>query len=182
MANQDHFRKLLIRSALVTSSTIATLVGAQTLMLLDAEEFNEASTDVSVEEPVEVEPLIGSVSAAPTQTLEQNEATQEVNPTLEDTPTVAPTETEIVIQHAAPSIVILRQSGQSSLPTPTNSHVASNNSFIQPPSPVQLAPPAPIVVEQPAPIVQQPAPIVVQQSAPVQHQSAPSSSRTRSSK
>ena len=36
MANPDRARKLFVRSALVTSTTIATFVGAQNLAMLDA--------------------------------------------------------------------------------------------------------------------------------------------------
>jgi hypothetical protein len=44
MANVDRARKLLVRTALVTSSTIATLIGAQDLALLDRRQIEQALT------------------------------------------------------------------------------------------------------------------------------------------
>jgi len=39
MANMDRSKKLLVRTALVTGSTVATLIGAQSLALLDQRSF-----------------------------------------------------------------------------------------------------------------------------------------------
>lgn len=41
MAQTDRNRKLIVRTALATSSTIATLVGAQSLVMLDAAQFQQ---------------------------------------------------------------------------------------------------------------------------------------------
>lgn len=43
MANADRNRKLFVRSVLVTGSTIATLVGAQGLIMLDVNQANAAA-------------------------------------------------------------------------------------------------------------------------------------------
>lgn len=102
MANPDRTRKLLVRTALVTSTTIATIVGAQNLAMLDANQF--LATETPVTENV-----------------------------------IAPSPPEITVLQAAPSIIILRQSGQVSTTT------------IQPPTPAQIAAPDPVIVQQPVP-------------------------------
>lgn len=122
MANQDHFRKLFIRSALVTSSTIATLVGAQTLMLSDAGRYNTgAATEVA--SPATPSNLVTSNTTS---------MAQDSN-----------SESGITIHHAAPNIVVLGQAN-----TGSSTSQISNNQAIQPPNPVQIAPPAPVIVQQ----------------------------------
>ena len=127
MTNSDRARKMLARTALVTSTTIATLVGAQNFAMLDARAFQTseaASTPVSPEVVV-VPPVAANTPAA----VER----------------AAPT---ITILHAAPSITILRQSGQPVRVQPPAASVTS----IQPPVPSQIAAPAPVVVvQQPVP-------------------------------
>jgi hypothetical protein len=49
MANTDRARKLLVRTALVTTSTITTLIGAQSLAMLDVSQTPaEAAAPVTV--------------------------------------------------------------------------------------------------------------------------------------
>ncbi|PJF43683.1 MAG: hypothetical protein CUN55_07805 [Phototrophicales bacterium] len=131
MTNTDRARKLLIRSALVTSTTIATLIGAQNLAVLDARNF-QVDTSLSSKSN-EVGVVIPSDMPTPVQ-IEQ----------------VAPS---VTIQHAAPSVIILRQSGQLSTSKPSVANVTSIQppvpSQIQPPVPSQINPPAPVVVQQP---------------------------------
>jgi hypothetical protein len=130
MAKQvDRGRKLLVRTALVTSSTIATLIGAQSLAVVDTAKIEEILTPVVV--PVE------AVAIAPGTTTVQDEVLQ-----------AAPL---IEIQNARPSLTILRHPGQTG-PIQTTSSQPRN---IQPPSPVQLAAPEPVIVqcEAPPPIV-----------------------------
>lgn len=88
MANTDHARKLLVRTALVTSTTIATLVGAQNFAMLDARSFYTPE-EIPSNEVVVVAPLTNDV------------------PT-----TILRTEPNITILHRAPNITILRQSGE----------------------------------------------------------------------
>lgn len=83
MANADRTRKLLVRTFLVTGSTVATIIGAQTLVALDERTFANAA-DVSADAA-----LLGNSTQAITN--------------------AAP---EITISRAAPSIVILRQGQQ----------------------------------------------------------------------
>jgi len=109
MANPDRTRKLLVRSALVTSATIATFVGAQNLAMLDATRLEAMFTPTPV--PV--------VHAAP----------------------------DLVIQQAAPSIIILRRAGQTG--DVAVNPAASLPVVIQPPAPAEVAVPAPVIVQQP---------------------------------
>lgn len=141
MANTDRARKLLVRTALVTSTTIATLVGAQNLAMLDANQFLATET-----------PVAGNVPAPLPNTL----------PTPAEVVRSAP---EITILQAAPSIIILRQSGKVSTALPVTGGT-NTTTTIQPPIPAQIAAPDPVIVQQPAP----------QQSAP--QQSAPQRSRS----
>lgn len=83
MANTDRTRKLLVRTFLVTGSTVATIIGAQTLVALDERTFANAA-DVSADAA-----LLGNSTQAITN--------------------AAPGTT---INRAAPSIVILRQGQQ----------------------------------------------------------------------
>ncbi|MBZ0303419.1 MAG: hypothetical protein K8J31_26995 [Anaerolineae bacterium] len=130
MANGDRTRKLLVRSALVTSSTIATLIGAQNLALLDTRQ----------NEPI-LTPTTEPTAAPPPESTPEAEAVVPAAPTLE-------------IIHAAPSVTILRRAGQTGAIQPVSVRPAS----IQPPNPVQLAAPAPVIVQGEAPppvIIQQ---------------------------
>ena len=123
MANPDRTRKLLVRSALVTSATIATFVGAQNLAMLDAtrlEALFTPSPEAAIVNPLpEVTTPVPVVRAAP----------------------------DLVIQQAPPSIIILRRAGQSG-EAPANP-VASSPVVIQPPAPAEVAAPAPVIVQQP---------------------------------
>lgn len=131
MGNVDRNRKLLVRTALITSSTIATLIGAQNLALLDTRQIEQVLAPTT--EPTAMPPVTPGL-------INQPEATAHVLPTIE-------------IAHAAPSITILRQPGQAGPIQP----VSAGRTAIQPPKPVQLAAPPPIVVqgEAPPPIVVQ---------------------------
>jgi hypothetical protein len=124
MANTDRARKLLVRTALVTSTTIATIVGAQNLAMLDANQFLARLT------PATVDGMAFSPNTMPTPV----EIVQ-----------AAP---EITILQAAPSIIILRQSGEVSAALPVT---GSTNNSIQPPIPAQITAPDPVIVQQPVP-------------------------------
>lgn len=127
MTNSDRARKMLARTALVTSTTIATLVGAQNFAMLDARTIQATEAANTPESPEVVV----------------------VTPVATNTP--APIERaapSITILHAAPSITILRQSGQPVRAQPP----APSMTSIQPPAPSQIAAPAPVVVvQQPVP-------------------------------
>lgn len=138
MANPDRARKLLIRTALATGSTIATLLGAQNLALLDSALFQ------------------------PTTLLPAEPAATTITSTL----VPAQTTPDLIIQQAAPNFVILRHanpSGNSSAaPVNVQSNTAQTDGRVvfQPPVPNALAAPSPIVVQQPGQTVyvQQPVP------------------------
>ncbi|MCA9904301.1 MAG: hypothetical protein KC547_10610 [Anaerolineae bacterium] len=83
MANADRTRKLLVRTFLVTGSTVATIIGAQTLVALDERTFAN--------------------------TADVNADTALVDSSAQTITNAAP---EITINRAAPSIVILRQGQQ----------------------------------------------------------------------
>jgi len=69
MANTDRARKLLIRTALATSSTIATLFGAQNLALLDGASFQQIDTqtvsDTGVSDTPQTDSTLTINTAAP---------------------------------------------------------------------------------------------------------------------
>ncbi|MFN8528888.1 MAG: hypothetical protein U0670_09780 [Anaerolineae bacterium] len=139
MANPDRARKLLVRSALVTSATIATFVGAQNLAMLDATQLEAVFTpspSAAVVNPLpEITTPVAIVNAAP----------------------------GLVIQQSAPSIIILRRAGQS---TGAVNNGSSASVGFQPPAPAEIAAPAPVIVQQPgagSPQVAAPAPVIVQQ-------------------
>ncbi len=147
MANNDRTRKLLVRSAMVSSVTIATLVGAQNLALLDASRFasmTASSFDATVA-PVDaaiVVPLVATVTPL----------------------TLPKPASDVVIQLAAPSMIILRQSGTvavSATDGQTQNPTTVNTRVIQPPVAAQIAAPDPVFVQQQA--VSAPQPVVVQQ-------------------
>lgn len=129
MANPDRARKLLVRSALVTSTTIATFVGAQNLAMLDATRLETMLTP---------SPEVAIVNSLP------------------ETTTPVPVERVVpalVIQQVAPSIIILRRAGQGGeaavSANPPGSPGASSAVVIQPPAPAEIAAPAPVIVQQP---------------------------------
>ncbi len=126
MANTDRARKLLVRTALATSTTIATLVGAQNLAMLDANQF------LATETPANLDGIGVSPNATPTPV------------------EIVQTAPEITVLHTAPSIIILRQSGEVSAALPVAGSSNTNNT-IQPPIPAQIAAPDPVIVQQPVP-------------------------------
>jgi hypothetical protein len=149
MANTDRTRKLLVRSALATSTTIATFIGAQNLAMLDINQF-------SFTEPTAIESVTTTMTA---DTTGSQVLIQAAAPNL-------------VIQRAAPSIIILRQPGTQTATTAGQPITMA----IQPPSPSQLAAPAPVIVQQSGAttFVQQPS----QPSAVVAQQPAPQRSKS----
>ncbi len=151
-------KKIGVRIALATGSTLATIIGAQSLAA------QQRPADSPLPETIAVEPVLVQFNPTPVPTLVL------LPPTA--VPSLLPTSD---VPHAMPSIVILRQSGQ---PQPVQSldaqpspmpqtapvqanQVAAANPQILPPEPVVAAVPAPVVV-QPDPIYVQPPPVVVQ--------------------
>lgn len=133
-------KRFAVRMSLVTGSTLATIIGAQSLALFDAQAFSTQLTPDAA-----------------------NVASQTVNNTVDAAPAIAPT--LFITTHpttttdnplpAAPNITILRHSGQT---TPITAPTTAS-AQIAPPAPVQIAPPAPVVVQAPAPqMAQQAAP------------------------
>jgi len=154
MANTDRARKLLVRTALVTSTTIATLFGAQNFAMLDARDFQPEIPDLNAEsnEVVVVTPV----------------ATRTPAPVERAAPSIE-------IRTAAPSITILRQAGDTS--SLNTSPVTRANSVIQPPAPVEMAAPEPVIIQGEAP-----SPIVIQRQVPAAPSSSSGGSRSSSSR
>lgn len=131
MVNGDRNRKLLVRSAFVTGSTIAVLIGAQNLAMLDARQFETSTPENTSLSTIESPMLLSNQSLAAHQS-----------------PEIA-----VTIVQAPPSITILRQAGN-----PSTSINNSQQTVIQPPLASLMATPAPIFVQsqaQPQVIVQQ---------------------------
>ncbi|MBZ0301028.1 MAG: hypothetical protein K8J31_14870 [Anaerolineae bacterium] len=129
MANSDRARKLLVRTALVTSSTIATLVGAQNLAMLDNTQFAQNPTTPDTVLELSSEDLASDTA---------------IN-------NVAP---ELAIVRAAPSITIIRQSGQertaSLIQPPDPVAVATPQPVIVQPQP-QVSAPQPVIIQSSQP-------------------------------
>lgn len=121
MANPDRARKLLVRTAIVTTSTIATLFGAQNLAMLDARDFQISPT------PAELILLPVPTDSGITSATMQG---------------IAP---GVTLQQSAPNITILRQSGQ----IQPSSLVVNAQAPIMPPQPAQISAPQPVIVQQP---------------------------------
>ena len=101
MAQADTTRRWFVRTALVTSSTIATLVGAQMLITVDQ-----------------------TANAAQPQSA------------------VVQTSANLAITHAAPNIVVLKQSGSAAsvaqVPTPQPTQITQQQFQFQQPSIIQF--------------------------------------------
>lgn len=130
-------KRFIVRTALVTSTTLATIMGAQALASIDAAAFSEPTPPAT---ELATQPL--AILTAPT--------------------TTHTTTTENVTA-SAPNLVILRHGG---LQAPSNTNLrassaspVSTSQQITPPNAVQVAPPAP-VAQQSAPVVQPPAPSI----------------------
>ena len=134
MSGMNRSKRFIVRTTLITGSTLATIIGAQSLALLDQDQIADLT---ATPEPITVQ--------APAQ-----EPTPSLNPTAE-----SPTATAA---QAAPNIAILRHPGQ---PTGQSAATTANqpvNTAIQPPNPVQIAPPDPVIVQNTAPQSAAPAP------------------------
>ena len=131
MANVDRTRKLLVRTALVTSSTIATLVGAQNLALQDVSPTEQVASPTIEQSGIPTAAAVSTIEAA----------------------LVIPISPTNAVAHAAPSVIILRRAGQSG---PIQQQ-ALQPASIQPPVPMQVAAPEPVFVqgEAPPPIIVQ---------------------------
>lgn len=142
MAPMDRPKRMLVRTSLVAGSTVATLIGAQTLIMIDNQNpALDMSADASAEQiQITSAPELSIPTLVPTQ------VTVRVLPTAQ-------------IAHVAPSISIVRQSGQTTnqqapivaaQPTAVPTQVV-----IQPPATVQATTAIPTAV-----------PMVVQQQRP----------------
>ncbi len=125
MANLDRSKKLLVRVALVSGSTVATLVGAQTVATIDQNALSNSSVPAAL--PAETLPPL---TATPVPTVE-----------------IAHQAPSIVILRQ-PSALTNVQPVNSAPPNPP-----SNNPVILPPNPQEISAPAPVIVQQQAPAV-----------------------------
>lgn len=127
MSGMTATKRFIIRTSLITGSTLATIFGAQSLAALDTHLFaTNASANTS--SPAAPVALPQSVTIAT------------------PSPTSEPRQTE-------PSIVILRRPGQTTTQALSSASSAPVVA-IQPPAPVQVQAPVPVVVQQQgAPVV-----------------------------
>lgn len=135
MSGMTATKRFIIRTSLITGSTLATILGAQSLAALDTSLF---ATNANANTPA-------TNPAAPM--------------ALPETVTVAVPSPTSEPRQAEPSIVILRRTGQTTTSTTAQASSAPVVS-IQPPAPVQVQAPAPVVVQQggSSTVVQAPAP------------------------
>lgn len=180
MSQTDRSRKLFVRSVLAGTSTLATLMGAQSLALIDSTPIDD---EIAEETALQLT-LMPTVATFPT-----SNAVPADNEIAELGEAVEPT-----IMKVEPSITIFRQAGSANT---ANNHVATtnnqqstsvevmsnttpnNNLVIQPPSPVELAAPDPIVIVEQPPVQQQ---VVIQQQPQQQQQSQPQANKQKKSK
>lgn len=153
-AGMNATKRFFIRLSLVTGSTLATIIGAQSLASLEALPTSEAPPP----------PADTTASNAPVQAWTPTPGEPSAALIASDAPTGTPV-------HAAPSITILRHPGQTgSSPSASAGNMAlaaSSSGVIQPPNPQQATAPDPVIVQQPGQvIVQQAAPIAPPQAAP----------------
>ncbi len=141
MANSDRARKLLIRTALATSATIATLIGAQNLAMLDASQFQSSPTP-EADGSLTSQP--DAVFALPM--LEAGGAGTAFASATVPTTLVVQATPDITIMQAVPNIVILRHAGNTA---PRITTTSTSNPVVQQPAAPQIVPPAPVVVQQP---------------------------------
>ena len=120
-------KRFVVRTSLVTGSTLALVMGAQALVTVD----------------VQNAPVVQS-------------STTQIADTISTTTSVAaPTAAQTII-HAAPNIVILRHPSQANTLTANNTvQQAAPNNVVQLPRPVAVQPPAPIIVQSQPQVVAQ---------------------------
>jgi hypothetical protein len=175
-------KRFALRFTLITGSTLSAIIGAQSLISLEnqdtlSEVFLTPAADIEA-----VSPVLATQEGAQQSALllvGTPLTSQSVEEQVEPTPITA---------RAAPSITVLRHSGQlpaASAPVSAAAPAsvaapASQPVVIQPPSPMELAPPAPVIVQGPAPVIVQQAPGASSVSAP--SVSAPPAPVTRSSR
>ncbi|GEM_PF-1000136 len=147
MSNLDRSRKLFVRSVLAGTSTFATLMGAQSLALIDNQMFEDDTAYSDTMELTAIPTLMPFPTAIPT-----NEIQSDIEPT---------------IAHIAPNITIFRQAGASnassdSMSASVDSDVVvetatvNTTSVILPPNPIELQAPEPIVIVETPTVIQQP--------------------------
>ncbi len=153
-------KRFAVRMSLVTGSTLATIIGAQSLAMLDEQTFSALITP----EAAQVEPALANPAPADTFTL-QNGVPTATNAASGLLATTTPQATATANpMPVAPNIAILRRPGQ--VAPVTAQPTAAPAQAVQS-APVQIAPPAPVQIAPPAPVVVQaaPAPAAVAQPA-----------------
>lgn len=181
MSQSDRSRKLFVRSVLAGTSTLATLMGAQSLAMID----NIPIDDAAIEDAVLELTLMPTIATFPTpEAIPTDRNTARLEDTLEPT-----------LMKVEPSITIFRQAGSANVANDelsdttaqqnTTIEVMSNtstntNRVIQPPSPVELAAPEPIVIVEER--IVQPPPVQVQQPPPQPQPQAQQQKKSKKSK
>lgn len=126
-SNMTSAKKFIVRTSLVTGSTLAVIVGAQTLIGVDLQK--SAATP---------QPQIDQIAQSPTTTTQLPAA-------------AIPNQT---IVNAAPNVVILRRPSQSGITAQSsNSGAVVQRQTI---APVSIQPPSPVAIPQQQTIVQSP--------------------------
>lgn len=153
LANISKSKQLLVRTALVAGSSVAALIGAQTLAMTDLHK-----AVVNVQQPVTAQTVDTNLKSSVLATVQQPNTVQTIDTSVKTT-------TTITIGHIAPNLVILSGDNEQ----PVNSELTSRvSAAIVPPVP-QANPVTTIVIQatpQPSQPIQQynpPAPAPVQQ-------------------
>lgn len=176
MANMSKPTQLLVRSALVTGSTVATLIGAQTISLFDLHQAVTPAQQAAAAQgqTAGAAPIVAAIQPKDANAVQQPVSAQADNSQLKE---IANT---VTIAHVAPTIVVLSGDNQASASEELVSRAASvplMPQYVQPTDVIQptLQPtPVPTIPIQPTPYVAPveqyvpPNPVVVQQF-PVYH-------------
>ncbi|MCC6613264.1 MAG: hypothetical protein IT320_07280 [Anaerolineae bacterium] len=112
MSNSDRARKLLVRTFLVSGSTVATIMGAQGLITLDQQTLTSTASDVAT-----VDSTASDITIAHTE------------PTIVILPDDESAEPQIVA--SAPTIQLQQSTTQSSITAPQSSITAPQPVIIQ---------------------------------------------------
>jgi len=123
-------KKFVVRTALVTSTTLATIMGAQALASVDQADFSQSIPDPV---PAVASPAVGISQPA------SNLVPQSTN----------------TVSAEAPSIVILRRAGDAptnagTVNTIPNTVTQNTNAPIALPNAIQVAPPEPVIQSAPS--------------------------------
>ena len=180
MPAQDRSRKLFVRSVLAATTTLATLVGAQNLALMDSKPTDENFDNNTV---LELTPIPTPNNIVNNKTVADSSGVSQNEPIVETAIPILSVEPSIIFfrQSGSPSSLENNGSGSTANQNNTTASLNNNTEVILPPSPVVLQAPEPVViVEDPIVVIQQQPAQQQQAQQPVQQQAQQNSGSKKS--